>query len=189
MIPDNIARINELHRECVTEIRSGAKSFLSAKLKAEEIGERLLIEKRKVRSGDWLLWLEVNCPELPERTAQWYMKLASRKCLEIKPATRKAALPPVDLQAFRKLLLIGEVIHPPIPSASSLQHSISPLPADGVQVEMVGLVIKRWLATVFRSRLESADEEQLRYWLEYLQPAADAVAEIRRRLALTPSPP
>ena len=178
---ENVRLINQLHRACQHQIRDGANLFLSAKVKAEEIGERLLIERRKTRHGDWLLWLQANCPALPERTAQWYMKLATRKCLQTQQI-RKLAPPPVDLQSLRRLLLIGEVYHPPLPHGNNGSMSLAPAPVDSIQIEMVGLIIRRWINSVYRQRRDAADPDQLRYWLELLQPAADTVAEIKARL-------
>jgi len=39
-------------------------------------GILLLDAKEKVKRGDWLLWLESNCPKIHPRTATNYMRLA-----------------------------------------------------------------------------------------------------------------
>jgi hypothetical protein len=47
--------------------------------RAMEVGALLNEAKLKQPHGKWLPWLTENCPEVPERTAQRYMKLADEK--------------------------------------------------------------------------------------------------------------
>ncbi len=47
--------------------------------RARRIGELLLVAKAKVKetpSGCWPVWLKHYCPQIPERTASAYMKVA-----------------------------------------------------------------------------------------------------------------
>lgn len=42
-------------------------------------GEALNLAKDRAGNGNWLKWLEDNCPEISDRTAERYMKLANGK--------------------------------------------------------------------------------------------------------------
>lgn len=59
--------------------------------RARRIGELLLVARAKVKetpSGRWLPWLEQYCPQIPERTASAYMKVAREwQVIEEKSAT------------------------------------------------------------------------------------------------------
>jgi len=157
--------------------------FLEARKYAEEVGERLLIEKQKVPNGEWQFWLQINCPDIPLRTSQWYISLISRKSLQMNEAMRNVAHPPPDLQALRKLLLIGEVLRPPIPN-SEPAHSTgaTEISRQMVQIEMLGLYGKRWISSVFQAHKTEADAGQLEYWLTYLRPLHEAYIEIGQLL-------
>jgi hypothetical protein len=52
-----------------------------------------LIEARKdkIKHGQWLEWLGANCPDIPDRTASRYMKLANNKAKIEKWAVEKSA--------------------------------------------------------------------------------------------------
>lgn len=69
------------------EIRAAHTGVLdAAKTAAEraiEAGNALLEAKELVKHGEWLPWLKEHC-RLPERTSQFYMKIAK---LGLKPAT------------------------------------------------------------------------------------------------------
>jgi hypothetical protein len=47
---------------------------------ARRCGELLIEAKSKTNHGEWLPWLMANCPDIAERTAQAYMRVA-RACL------------------------------------------------------------------------------------------------------------
>jgi hypothetical protein len=63
------SEINRLHR-LVTE---AAQSSLQYSI---EIGTMLIDVKKDVKHGDWEAWLAKNCPEISDRTARVYMRLA-----------------------------------------------------------------------------------------------------------------
>lgn len=69
-----------------------------------KLGEMLNHAKKIVGHGNWLPWLETNCPKLTEQSAQRYMKLAKTShvrdldnCASVTEAYRLAGLlPPRD---------------------------------------------------------------------------------------------
>jgi hypothetical protein len=52
------------------------EAYSAALAHAIDCGEMLRAAKKLVGHGGWLAWLKVHCPEIPERTATLYMKLA-----------------------------------------------------------------------------------------------------------------
>ncbi len=81
------ARINTEHEACRSAMQKGLEHALEA--------GRLLLEARKgLPHGEWLPWLEENCSDIGERTAQNYMRLAREyPKLEPEKAQRVADLP------------------------------------------------------------------------------------------------
>ena len=67
---DNLAaRINSEHEACRSAMQQGLEHALEA-------GRLLLEAKKGLPHGEWLPWLKENCPDIGERTAQNYMRLA-----------------------------------------------------------------------------------------------------------------
>lgn len=66
--------INRAHAEALEHARSAVQ-------RARHAGELLLQAKKQVQHGVWLPWLSKSCPDIAERTAQAYMRLA-RHCLD-----------------------------------------------------------------------------------------------------------
>jgi hypothetical protein len=86
------ARINAAHAEA----RTAAQSALTH---AREAGELLIEAKARLPHGEWLPWLGANCPDIAERTAQTYMRIA-REWNRLNPS-RGTDLP---LREARRLL-------------------------------------------------------------------------------------
>jgi hypothetical protein len=70
--PDEISQINHEHREAV----KASKGLLDHPIKC---GEMLKAAKAKVGHGEWDKWLTKNCPEISDRTARLYMRLATKQ--------------------------------------------------------------------------------------------------------------
>lgn len=64
--------VNELHERCERSAR------LAIEL-AIECGEKLNLAKTQVPHGQWSRWIETNCPNLSQRVAQGYMRLANHR--------------------------------------------------------------------------------------------------------------
>jgi Protein of unknown function (DUF3102) len=80
------------------EHKAASKALKASVVHAIKAGELLLEAKRTVAHGEWLGWLQANC-EIPERTAQAYMRLAR---LPIEKRNAVADLPLRDaLSAIR----------------------------------------------------------------------------------------
>ena len=63
-------KINTEHQACHSAMQKGLEHALEA-------GRLLLEAKAGLAHGEWLPWLEGNCPEIGQRTSQNYMRLAS----------------------------------------------------------------------------------------------------------------
>jgi hypothetical protein len=67
-LADLAARIRAEHEACGTALRRGLEHAIAA-------GELLIQAKDQLAHGQWLPWLREHC-QIPERTAQLYMRLA-----------------------------------------------------------------------------------------------------------------
>lgn len=101
-------RINDAH----ADFESAARSAVDL---AIDCGNALIEAKAAVRHGDWLPWLASNCPTLPQRTAQAYMRLA-RGAPTLKSATV------ADLGVRQALKLLAEPKEEP--------EAVQPEPTD-----------------------------------------------------------
>jgi hypothetical protein len=63
------------HRAVVDASQSGYKNSLQHAIKAGE----LLNQAREAIKKGWLAWLEEQCPDIPQTTANLYMRLATNK--------------------------------------------------------------------------------------------------------------
>lgn len=72
-------QINQAHAECESAIHRALDRAILC-------GESLIAAKAAVAHGQWLPWLATNCPKVPERTAQAYMRIA-RNAPKLKSAT------------------------------------------------------------------------------------------------------
>ena len=80
-LTDIAERINVEHGACRAAMQRGMEHAFKA-------GQLLMEAKSGLAHGEWLAWLKENCPDISERTAQRYMRLAeNRDELEAKPAT------------------------------------------------------------------------------------------------------
>ena len=62
-----------------SEHAAGTESFHQSIEHFRQAGVALSNAKDQVDHGEWRAWLKKNCPEISERTAQRYMKLAQSK--------------------------------------------------------------------------------------------------------------
>jgi hypothetical protein len=67
------------------------------------LGQILNEAKDKVAHGEWLPWLKLNCPEIPERTAQRYMYL-SNKAATVRKKMKSATMADLTLKAALDLV-------------------------------------------------------------------------------------
>jgi hypothetical protein len=77
------ARINEAH-EAVASAQKGTLEY------AIKTGELLQEAQNKLKYGEWSKWLELNCPNIPARTASDYMMLAEHQS-RLGPNRQRAA--------------------------------------------------------------------------------------------------
>ena len=68
-LTDLAGRINTEHEACHASMQKGLEHALKA-------GALLLEAKAGLLHGEWLPWLGENCPDISERTAQNYTRLA-----------------------------------------------------------------------------------------------------------------
>ena len=77
IIKQQLSEAKKLHAEAQEAEAAVEHGQATALDKALQCGKRLLLLKENVGHGNWLTFLEANWPELPSRTAQEYMKIAS----------------------------------------------------------------------------------------------------------------
>jgi hypothetical protein len=77
------ARINEAY-EAVASAQKGTLEY------AIKTGKLLQEAKNRLKHGEWSNWLELNCPNIPARTATDYMKLAEHQS-RLGPNRQRAA--------------------------------------------------------------------------------------------------
>jgi hypothetical protein len=77
------ARINESY-EAVASAQKGSLEY------AIKTGELLQEAQDNLKHGAWSKWLELNCPNIPARTASDYMKLAKHQS-RLGPNRQRAA--------------------------------------------------------------------------------------------------
>ena len=88
-------------KTCVADIKKAEQNVLA---RAFEAGTLLIQAKAKYGHGVWGAWLNANC-ELPERTAQRYMKLAEgRPKLEQIMKKKSATMADLTLAEAERLL-------------------------------------------------------------------------------------
>lgn len=130
-------KLNDLAARIVREHAAVAEALTAGLLHAREAGKLLLQAKEMVPHGDWLPWLRGNCPEVSKRTAQGYMRVAS-KWDELAAATgdrlpelgyREAllALADDDEDARQKRNGVALLDGPPAP-VRTLLHGLLPPP-------------------------------------------------------------
>jgi hypothetical protein len=71
-IRDLANRIRAEHREVLASTRRGLQHAMAC-------GDLLQRARDEAGHGNWLAWLAANCPEIPERTASQYMRLARHR--------------------------------------------------------------------------------------------------------------
>lgn len=67
--------INQAHTDYEEAGSTALNAGRSAVQSALIAGEKLCLAKEEVPHGEWLLWLERNCPKVSQRSAQRYMRI------------------------------------------------------------------------------------------------------------------
>lgn len=119
-----IAKINTAHAE--------AQAYASKAVeRALEAGDLLLLAKSQVAHGQWLPWLQKNCPAISERTAQNYMRVAKELPIEkrnaadltMREALRLVASEPEEPES--KLQPVNDFVLPWLRSGDPIQLATS----------------------------------------------------------------
>jgi Protein of unknown function (DUF3102) len=100
--------------ELASQIKSAHRAVGQAMLHAIEAGKLLLEAKKQVPHGEWLSWLETSC-DMPERTAQAYMRIARNLGQLDQPNTQRVAYLSVRdaLRMFSRTAQVAKVLPPP----------------------------------------------------------------------------
>ena len=86
--PIPVASLGELANAINAEHQAAERTARTALDHARAAGDKLLQAKAQVDHGQWLPWLAAHCPELADRTARAYMRLARNWAqLTLKSAT------------------------------------------------------------------------------------------------------
>ena len=90
IVPSGPGALVALAADIRREVQAAEADFQSAVAHAIRAGELLIEAKAQVRHGEWMPWLEANCP-LGEREARNYMRLArNRQRVADLPTVREA---------------------------------------------------------------------------------------------------
>jgi Protein of unknown function (DUF3102) len=76
-VADPLADLAMRIRAAHTEVVASTKNVIQRALACGELLNEA--KAKKTKHGEWLPWLRANCPDISERTAQVYMKLARHK--------------------------------------------------------------------------------------------------------------
>ena len=87
MISDSLTELATRINEAYEAVASAQKGTLEYAIKT---GELLQEAKNRLKHGEWSNWLELNCPNMPARTATDYMKLAKHQS-RLGPNRQRAA--------------------------------------------------------------------------------------------------
>lgn len=117
---------------------------------AWKCGGKLNEQKAKLRHGEWLPWLEANCPTVPHRTATRYMYHASKYATV------------ADLKAAIKAKAVSVLPEPPSPDDGD---NSKPPPADPAMVHLDGLS-----SYLGRQKVDRWDDVTRQAWKERLEP-------------------
>jgi hypothetical protein len=141
--------------------------------RARRIGELLVVAKAKVKetpSGRWLAWLKQYCPQIPERTASAYMKVARQwEVIEEKSAT---------IADFSLRDALGSVSRSRKSTAPSRQDRSFTL-----ELEEAIISLTRRLKPFLDPSREDQPPEQCSRWLNELADLESTINHLRRRLA------
>jgi hypothetical protein len=180
------SEINRLHR-LVTE---AAQTSLQYSI---EIGTMLIDVKKDVKHGDWEEWLAKHCPEISERTARMYMRLAKPENAEkLEAAANENGNAVADLSVRSAAKLLSKP-RPPKPSGGDTQAKPSG------KRKSTSPDLKDLLKNVGPDELGTAlalaawDNEQIQDLIKILasriKPPAPADLSIPANLQRTPPPP
>jgi hypothetical protein len=110
VLADLAARIRQEHEAAAVAVRHGVEHAINA-------GDLLIEAKAQLKHGQWLPWLSKHC-QIPERTAQLYMRLARHASeirnvadLTVRKAIEALAPPQTEEEALAAATLAeGEAI-------------------------------------------------------------------------------
>jgi hypothetical protein len=83
-----------------------------------DCGLLLIVAKQSLKHGEWLLWLESNCPEISQSTAKNYMRVARYRQLIGGPA--------LDFQSVKELYVATGIMPEPLGAQSGEQPQQPP---------------------------------------------------------------
>ena len=141
---ETVRKINELHKEATHHRDLAVGQASMAVQKVIECGMLLIEAQDKVRHGDWLLWLEVYCPDISIRTAQRYICAARKYAMMSQDA--------VDFQSVKQLYIAAGIMPEPV----TVEASTPPKATDWF----------RWTVKVESTipKLSDEDKFRLRSW-------------------------
>ncbi len=102
-LADLAGRINTEHEACHASMQKGLGHALKA-------GALLLEAKAGLPHGEWLPWLENNCPDISERTVHRYMRLAENRD---ELGAKSATLADLTMRAAEEAFLPIRLTHSP----------------------------------------------------------------------------
>lgn len=150
-------RINDLHRQAeVWRDKTIADAGQACRC-VIECGLLLMKAKKQCKHGDWLVWLESNCPRISERTAQNYMRVGSKYAKALADGS-------LDFQTVKELFIASGIM--PEPESPQDQPSKEQLPVWRRLTEKIEGLIEE---------LKPEDKERLRAWCQLVLQRLDVV--------------
>jgi hypothetical protein len=74
-LKQHLAKARRFHAEVIEASATREAADKTELERAWQCGKELNVIKESLGHGNWLMWLNANWPELPDRTAQVYMKI------------------------------------------------------------------------------------------------------------------
>jgi hypothetical protein len=139
---------------------------------ALRVGEWLLLARKHVSKGEWILWCEANFESVSYKTLKRWM-LASERIGHMSNAG-------LDSKGLRQIYLLGGIIESQKPNkqedVTGNGHRLPETLSSAI------LPFIRWERRVFRRELETANRTRLEQWREQLKPAHEAYLVVEGKL-------
>ena len=103
-LPDLANRIKSAHAAVIDATNNAVQRAIAA-------GVLLHEAKSKMEHGQWLPWLKTNCPDISDRTARRYVRLASSRA-ELEKTLREKSATMADLTIVGAEELLGPETRP-----------------------------------------------------------------------------
>ena len=145
-------------------------SGVAAARNALQVGAWLLLARKHVPKGDWILWCETHFDSVSYKTLKRWM-LASERTQGSDALT--------DSHGLRQIYLLAGIVQTPKPRAQGNDTGEVRLTET---LSSAILPLLRWERRVFQKELATANRVRLEEWHEQLKPAHEAYLAVEEKL-------